>query len=98
MKVNVTVWTLASDDDSGTRAAVYATEHEVWEDYFSCVFSDGDDVYDDAKRNAARAALDARDYDELSDLGQAYSEGSFDTYSVDSQTLEIEATATESHN
>ena len=83
--MKITVWTLASDDDNGTQAAVFATEHEAQTAYFAAVFTE-----EGPTQRAAKKALDAGDYDELHEIGQDYTEGSLDTYNIDSNEIQTE--------
>ena len=83
--MKIQVWTLASDDDNGTQASVFATEAEAYAAHFDMVFTDEEDV----AYAKAKAALEAEDWDVYLDIAQEYLDGSLDTYSISEQELEI---------
>ena len=83
--MKITVWTLASDDDNGTQAAVFTTEHAAQTAYYNAVFTEPEA----GTAERAKDALDTKNYDYLHDIAQSYLDGSLDTYSIDSQELDI---------
>jgi hypothetical protein len=83
--MKITVWTLASDDDSGTQASVFSNEYAAEQAYFEAIFTE-----EGPTQREARKALDSGDYDELHDIAQKYLEGSLDTYNIDSQVVEVQ--------
>jgi hypothetical protein len=86
--MKITVWTLASDDDSGTQASVFSNEYAAEQAYFEAIFTE-----EGPTQREARKALDSGDYDELHDIAQKYLEGSLDTYNIDSQVVEVQPEA-----
>jgi hypothetical protein len=82
------VWTLAADDTNGTWASIHKTEHKAYEAYFDVVFPDPDGVGDEYE--SAAVAIDTKDYDAFLDIVQEYLFGSYDTYSVDEHTIDID--------
>lgn len=93
MKVKITVWTVAADDDHGTDATVYATEAEALEGLFERARIDGAET----RTSLKEAYLCNDDEDDSRDFYEELSEhtGTMDTYSIDVQTLETEIDATE---
>lgn len=90
MKVKVTVWTLASDDDNGTQAAVFLTEREAEIAMIEAVW-EGD--ANKSNREYAIRLLNSRtevDLDELAEWKEDAIAGTLNTYSIDSHELEIE--------
>jgi len=89
LKVTITVFSLASDDDSGTRAEVFATEREAVNallDQLRC---------SEQEREGMIAAYFAQTDDFYEKLDQWKSD--LDTYSIDQHTLEIEINPSNIH-
>lgn len=86
--MKIKVWTLASDDDNGTQAAVFATERLAYEAFTAAVFPDAsDDDYDRAYSLLGVATL-SLDFSALDEFLQE-SKGSLDTYSVEEHEIEV---------
>ena len=86
MKVKTTVYTLASDDDSGTSAQVFSNERQAVERLVR-----GLKYIDDADEETI-ADLIAAYFDQERDFYEAIDQfkSDYDTYSIDEQTLEVD--------
>lgn len=84
MKVKVTVYTLASDDDYGTRAEVFATERAAVE----ALLEQLKYTPTDEERQELIDAYFDPDGDFYEDISEWKS--NYDTYSVDVHQLEVE--------
>jgi hypothetical protein len=86
--MEITVWTLVTDTDSGTHTSVFPTQHQAEEAYLAAIFIEDDEI-----QRKAKEALDAGDYVKLHDIAQGYIEGGIDTFGVDYHTIEVETQA-----
>jgi hypothetical protein len=86
--MEITVWTLVTDTDSGTHTSVFPTQHQAEEAYLAAIFIEDDEI-----QRKAKEALDAGNYAQLHDIAQGYIEGGIDTFGVDYHTIEVETQA-----
>jgi hypothetical protein len=85
-----TVWTLASDDEHGTRAAVFTTEYEAYAAMYFAAFQGEDESLADAcALQALTEAKKTGDYSEFLEQVERWLQGSGDTYSVDSHEITL---------
>jgi len=88
--MKIKVWTVAADDDLGTRATVHPTEKEAYEQWLN-LQSNGEAS---ETIEAAAAFIATEDYDGLwswadgEDFGDA-----FDTYAIEEHEIEIPISA-----
>ena len=56
------IWTVASDDDEGTRATVHTTEKAAYEQWLEWQFRSECESEEEADKNVAAAFIDREDY------------------------------------
>ncbi len=88
--MRVKIWTVAADDDQGTRATVHTTEKEAYEQWLEWQFPSGSDEEDERDREAAAAFVEREDYDGLWEWkGDREFGEPFDTYMIEEHEIEI---------
>jgi hypothetical protein len=94
MKIKTTVYTLASDDDSGTSAEVFTTEREAVERLVGGLKY----IFDADEETVADliAAYFDNDRDFYAEIAEFKSD--YDTYSIDQQTLIVDGEPTGENN
>jgi hypothetical protein len=88
--MKIRIWTVAADDDEGTRATVHLTEREAYQQWLELQFSGGSDEKEKAEKEAAAAFIEREDYGGLwawegdRELGEP-----FDTYAIEEHEIEV---------
>jgi hypothetical protein len=85
--MQITVWSVAADDDNGTYASVHETESAVYRRLIQLTV-DRDNKDDVAK---AEAFMEAEDFDGLDEWIHEEVIEALNTYSVEQQTLDLSA-------
>jgi hypothetical protein len=85
--MQITVWSVAADDDNGTYASVHETESAAYRRLIQLTV-DSDDKDQVAK---AEAFMEAEDFDGLDEWIHEEVIEPLNTYSVDQQTLDVPA-------
>ena len=63
--MKVRIWTVAADDDDGTRATVHTTEKEAYEQWLEWQFPSVSDEEEEEEKNAAAAFIERGDFSGL---------------------------------
>ena len=88
--MKVTIWTVAADDDSGTRATVHMTQRGAYEQWLEWQFSSEFDDEEIALRKAATAFIEREDFDGLWEWkGDREFGEPFDTYAIEEHEIEV---------
>jgi hypothetical protein len=86
----VKIWTVAADDEEGTRATVHATEKEAYEQWLEWQFPGQHDEEERADRGAAAAFIDREDYAGLWEWkGDREFGEPLDTYAIEEHEIEL---------
>lgn len=79
------IWTVAADDDDGTRATVHTTEKEAYQQWLEWQFAGEPD----ADKDTAAAFIDREDYEGLWEWKEDKGFGDpFDTYAIEEHEIE----------
>lgn len=88
--MKVKIWTVAADDDQGTRATVHTTEKEAYEQWLEWQFPSNSDEEGEPDREAAAAFIEREDFDGLWEWkGDREFGEPFDTYAIEEHEIEI---------
>ena len=97
MKHRVSVWTLASDTDSGTDCRVFGAEAD-WFTFFRDIIESTIRNIETPKAAEIRSLLAVHDVGLAYELWQSSYKPELDTYNWDSQEIEIEVSEQELKN
>lgn len=85
------IWTVAVDDDFGTRATVHASERDAYAQWLDWQFSGEFDVEERADKNAAAAFISREDYAGLWEWkGDREFGEPFDTCAIEEHEIELQ--------
>jgi len=88
--MKVKVWTVAADDEDGTRATVHTTEKEAYEQWLKWQFASESDEEEEKERNTAAAFIEREDYNGLwkwkddQEIGEP-----LDTYAIEEHEIDL---------
>jgi hypothetical protein len=82
--MQMTIWTLSTDDNCGTRTEVFTTEKAAWE-----AWADNACSGFDAARAATQTKIDAGQFPLYLDDIEGVDHDPIDTYSIESHTIEV---------
>jgi hypothetical protein len=84
------IWTVAADDDAGTRATVHLSQRAAYEQWLEWQFSGELDDEEKKDAKAAAAFIEREDYDGLWNWkgGREFGEP-FDTYAIEEHEIEL---------
>lgn len=88
--MKIKIWTLASDDDCGTRTEVFTTEREAEEAWVNAAVPDEDEnkeARERLERDGFNAVIDWAENEQMRDP--------MDTYTVEEHTVEVAFTPSE---
>ena len=84
------IWTVAADDDWGTRATVHTTIKEAYLQWLEWRFPGGSEAIDLQERNAAKAFIEQENYDGLWEWeNDQCSREPFDTYGIEKHEIDM---------
>ena len=88
--MKVQIWTVAADDDQGTRATVHPTEKGAYEQWLEWQFPGESDVEENANRESAAAFIEREDFRGLWEWkGDREFGEPFDTYAIEAHEIEL---------
>jgi hypothetical protein len=88
--MKVKIWTVAADDDNGTRATVHLTEKDAYEQWLEWQFSSELDEEEREDRKVASAFIEREDFDGLWEWkGDREFGEPFDTYAIEEHEIEV---------
>ncbi len=90
--MRVKIWTVAADDDNGTRATVHLTEKAAYEQWLALQFSDQFDDVESEDRDTAAGFIGREDFDGLWEWkGDREFGEPFDTYAIEEHEIDVSA-------
>ncbi len=88
--MKVKIWTVAADDDDGTRATVHLSQKDAYRQWLEWQFSSEFDEVENEDKDAATAFIEREDYDGLWEWkGDREFGEPFDTYAIEEHEIEI---------
>jgi hypothetical protein len=87
------IWTVAADDDEGTRATVHLTEKSAYEQWLDWQFPGEFDEEESKERETAATFIEREDFRGLWEWKNAREPGEpMDTYAIEEHEIEVPAT------
>jgi hypothetical protein len=88
--MKVQIWTVAADDDQGTRATVHTTEKDAYEQWLEWQFPGEFNEDENEDRKSAAAFIDKEDFDGLWEWkGNREFGEPFDSYAIEAHEIEL---------
>jgi hypothetical protein len=88
--VRVKVWTVAADDDEGTRATVHVTEMDAYLQWLELQFHGRLDEQERSEKAAAASFIERGDYQGLWEWESERELGEpFNTYAIEEHKIEV---------
>ncbi len=88
--MKIRIWTVAADDDEGTRATVHTTEEGAYEQWLEWQFPSESDEEEGENRSTAAAFISRRDFKGLWEWkGDREFGEPLDTYAIEEHEVEL---------
>ncbi len=88
--MRVTIWTVAADDDNGTRATVHLSQKAAYEQWLEWQFSGELDGEEKKDREAVAALIDREDFGGVWEWkGDREFGEPMDTYAIEEHNIEV---------
>ena len=88
--MRVTIWTVAADDENGTRATVHLSQKAAYEQWLEWQFSDELDEEEKKDRDAIATLIEREDFDGVWERkGDREFGEPTDTYAIEEHNIEV---------